>query len=182
MNWKHNILWIAVGLAVCGAAPAEPTNAPPRTDYAFFKIIPDRNIFNPNRYAHHAGTSSNADEDAFALVGTMSYEKGTFAFFDGAKTNYQKVLERDGEMAGFKLAAIRPDGVTLLAGDKPMELKVGARMRRDAEAGWQVVEETEASPEESAGTAPTSAAADDAGMDQNDVLKKLMQKREQELK
>ena len=31
--------------------------------------------------------------DSFSFVGTMSYAKGTFAFFDGTSPDFRKVLE-----------------------------------------------------------------------------------------
>ena len=46
--------------------------------------------------------------DFFVLVGTMSYEKGFFAFFDGSHSDYKRVLKREETIAGFKVAAIGP--------------------------------------------------------------------------
>ena len=187
MNWKQRLIWATLGLAACGAALAGQTNTLSKADYAFFKLIPDRNIFNPNRHPHRPGTqrtepASTAPADTLTLVGTMSYEKGTFAFFDGSHTDCQKVLERNGEIAGFTLAAIQPNTVLLAAGTNSIELKVGAHLRRDAEAGWQLVQDTGMPPVERADAPTPSSPAGDASGDQNDVLKKLMQQREQELK
>ena len=71
--------------------------------------------------------------DAFALVGTMSYQKGTFAFFDGTSPEYRKVLERDGAIAGYKVAEITPNAVKLEAANKRVEMKVGTQMRHEGE-------------------------------------------------
>lgn len=69
-------------------APAP--NAPARPSFDAFRVISDRNIFNPNRFARNSSrvrteTRPTARADAFTLVGLMAYEKGTFAFFDGAQ-------------------------------------------------------------------------------------------------
>lgn len=187
MNWQRIHRMAALGLAACGAVFAEPTNTSSKADYGYFKTVPDRNIFNPNRYPHRGGTKRTETvgavaADAFALVGTLSYEKGTFAFFSGSSADYQKALESGGGIAGFKVAAIRPDAVLLSAGTNSIELKVGAQMRRDEEAGWQLVQEAGPPPAER-GEAPAAASpAGDAAGDPGDVLKKLMQQREQELK
>jgi len=123
--------------------------------------------------------------DAFQLVGTMSYEKGTFAFFDGSNADYQKALERDGLIAGFTLTAIGPNAVVLAINNKSVELKVGDQMRRDEETGWQLIQDAEA-PSGSPLVDKTDAPAEpppagDGGSDQSDVIKKLMQRREEEL-
>jgi|HubBroStandDraft_6_1064221.scaffolds.fasta_scaffold1236765_2 hypothetical protein len=187
MNWKRKLFLVTMALAACGAASTEPTNTKSKVDYSFFKIIPDRNIFNPYRYPHRSGTrrTDNARSvDAFQLVGTMSYEKGMFAFFDGSNADYRKALERDGSIAGFTLTAIKPNAVVLAVNNKPVELKVGDQMRRDEEAGWQLVQDAEMPPVSPAveQTNATDTPADDVGGDPNDVIRKLMQRREEELK
>ena len=184
MNWKRNLLVTAGGL-IAGSlvVMAAPTNLPAKAEYAFFSVVPDRNIFNPNRYPHRAkaGRTEPAHAttpDAFTLVGTMSYGKGTFAFFAGSTAEYQKVLARDGEIAGFRLAAIQPNAVLLTVSNNTIQIPVGAQLRRDEEEGWQLVPEAGTQPVE---RAEAPAEAEDAGGDPGDVLKKLMQKREQEL-
>jgi hypothetical protein len=170
------------------AASGQETNAPSRTDYSFFQIIADRNIFNPDRYSHQSRSGRDRREapvDAFALVGTMSYQKGQFAFFDGTSAAYRKVLERNGAIAGYKVAEIRPNAVKLEAANKRVELKVGSQMRHEGE-NWQMSAQSELPPvaaaENSASNAPSSGEDSSSGGEVNDVLKKLMQQREQELK
>ena len=50
------------------------------------------------------------------LVGTMTYEKGTFAFFDGSSSEYRKALKRAGIIAGYKLTSIAANSVELASG------------------------------------------------------------------
>jgi len=120
--------------------------------------------------------------DAFALVGTMSYQKGQFAFFDGTSEAYRKVLERDGVIAGYKVAEITPNAVKLEAANKRVELKVGTQMRHEGTT-WQLVAQSELPVEaEAANNSASSSADSGSGGEVNDVLKKLMQRREQELK
>ncbi len=192
LPFKSPLAWImAIGL-VAGSlvASGQETNAPTRPDYPFFSVIADRNIFNPNRYAHQT-RSSRAEEPApqaatFSLVGTMSYQKGTFAFFDGNSPDYRKVLQRDDAIAGYKVTAISPDSVNLDAGGKEIQMKVGALMRQDKEGGWQLVAQEQEpvnsvkdTASEGSSESVTSGGSED---EMSDVLKKLMQQREQELK
>jgi hypothetical protein len=177
-------------LAECWAASAQQTNAPSRPDYSYFRIIADRNIFNPDRYPRRSRSSRRDSRgpavDAFSLVGTMSYQKGTFAFFDGTSSDYRKVLKLDDAIAGYKVTEITPNGVTLKATDKQIEMKVGSQMRHEDPGGWQLVSQNEL-PVEAAENSTTDtssgSAAENSSVDEgNDVLKKLMQQREQELK
>jgi hypothetical protein len=183
------ILCVGAVLVMAGsvAASGQETNAPSRTNYSFFQVIADRNIFNPDRYSRQARSrreQREAPADAFALVGTMSYQKGQFAFFDGTSEAYRKVLERDGVIAGYKVTEITPNAVKLEAANKRVELKVGTQMRHEG-ATWQLVAQTELPVEtvdNSESSAPASSAESGSGGEVNDVLKKLMQRREQELK
>jgi hypothetical protein len=178
-------------LAACWAASAQQTNAPSRPDYSYFRIIADRNIFNPDRYPRQSRSSRRGGRegplvDAFSLVGTMSYPKGTFAFFDGTSSDYRKVLKLDDAIAGYKVTGITPNAVTLKAADKQIEMKVGSQMRHEDQGGWQLVSQNEslveAAENSAEDTSSSSATESSSGGEGSDVLKKLMQQREQELK
>src|SRR5262245_40802567 len=80
---RHSLFVIAVAL-LSGLAngQAESTNAPSRLSYDSFRMVSDRNIFNPNRYARSSGSSRTRSEsrsasrvESFTLVGLMVYEK-----------------------------------------------------------------------------------------------------------
>src|SRR5579862_5953136 len=180
----------AFALMGCTVTFAQQTNAPARPDYSYFKLIGDRNIFDPNRYPRQSRgqrrESRGPQADAFSLVGTMSYAKGTYAFFDGTSSEYRKALQLDDAIAGYKVTEITPNTVKLQAADKRIEMKVGTQMRKETEGGWQLVGQAElpaSSVQDSAGGETSSdATRSSSGGEVNDVLKKLMQQREQELK
>jgi len=199
---------LTVPLLLLLAAPlameAQDANPPSRRDYSAFRIIAERNIFNPNRSgrssrsAGQAASESRVATPSFALVGTMCYEKGRFAFFDGSSSDYRKALEPADSIAGYKIAAITPGHVKLESTNgQPIDLAVGMQMKKQDEGDWLLVAGTESSknlghPSASAGSLDPSLAADDktetaeatdadpAGP-ADEVLKKLIQKREQEL-
>lgn len=181
--WK--ILAIT-GLVMAGdfAARAQQTNRTSQVDFSNFQVISERNIFNPNRTARHKhGNRPQPVADAFSLVGTMSYAKGTFAFFDGTSSNYRKVVQNAGTIAGYKVTDITPSAVKLANGDKQLVMKVGTQMRREEKGAWQLAATSELPVEttENADVAPTETAASDSDSGGNDVLKRLMKQREQEL-
>jgi hypothetical protein len=178
-------------LANCRPAAAQTTNTPAATNYSSFQIIAERNIFDPNRYAHtprSRGRSTSPSAPYFSLVGTMSSRQGMLAFFDGNDSDYRKVLSPGGVIAGYKVVEITLRGVKLEAAGKPVAMKVGAQMRQADKGKWQLAESGEL-PAATAGSeapatdeTPAASPASGSAGEPNDVLKKLMQQREQELK
>jgi hypothetical protein len=130
-------VWLS---AAVFSAAAQPANG---TDFTPFQLIGQRNIFDPNRVPRVRTTRSAPHVvDSFALVGTMSYPKGRFAFFDGSSPDFRKVLQLDGSIADFKVAAITPKTVTLLSGTNETILPLGIQMRRDDDGHWIVSADT----------------------------------------
>jgi hypothetical protein len=123
------------------AAAARP--APGKLDESSFRIVSERNIFNANRSGGSvriASTRRPPRVESFKLVGTMAYEKGTFAFFEGSNSELTKVLKAEGVIASHKVVAIQTDSVKLEAGGKIVDLPIGAAMRREDEGAWQLGE------------------------------------------
>ncbi len=165
-------------------ARAQQTNRASEADFSSFQVISERNIFNPNRTARHKrGNRPQPVADAFSLVGTMSYAKGTFAFFDGTSSEYRKVVTNAEAIAGYKVTDITPSTVKLANGDKQLLMKVGTQMRREEKGSWQLAATSELPVEttENADAAPAEPSASDSDSGGNDVLKRLMKQREQEL-
>lgn len=175
-------------------ARATPTNAPAVDFQALARLVADRNIFDPERQPRTPGAPRRVapkprqvDAPEFGLVGIMNFSKGTFAFFDGNAADYKKAVGPNGTIAGHTVTRIGGNTVTLLdPKQKPVELKIGTRLRREGQSDWQVsVGSTNAfvsrSGSEAAGEAGNSAG--EAGGDAaNEILKRLLKKREQEMK
>ena len=183
-HWK---VWAVVAVAMMNGfvASAQETNDTGQVGFSVFQVISQKNIFNLNRTGRRRDRSrTQRGGDAFSLVGTMSYDKGTFAFFDGTGSEYKKVLQNDGAIAGYKVAEITPISVKLETGGKQVTMKVGTQMRREDRGTWQLVASSEL-PQPSVDDAASAASdtANDSSSDEpNDVLRRLMQRREQELK
>lgn len=116
------------------------TSSRTRLDYLAFRIIPDRNIFNPNRAPRRPFTRTPSAPpkvtQTFSLLGTMSYEKGAIAFFDGSSYEYRKALKPGDAIAGYKVADIALNSVKLTSGTNEVELPVGREMRREDQGQW----------------------------------------------
>lgn len=108
-----------------------------------FRIIADRNIFNANRSGGPVRASSSrrpSRVESFTLVGTMAYEKGAFAFFNGSNSEFTKAIKAGGIIGGHKVADVLAGGVKLEADGKLLDLPVGSSMRREDEGAWHVGE------------------------------------------
>ena len=127
------------GDSTFGSSSQMGTNTGPVSlDYSAFKVVADRNIFDPNRHPRGSNyRASTKEPEYFTLVGVMSYEKGTFAFFSGTSSAYQKALKAADSIAGYKLAAIAPNSVKLARETNEVELNVGMQMRLDDDGTWQ---------------------------------------------
>ena len=200
-NWMGFLLaWIAFG---SGLTYAAETNQPAVLDSkALARRVSERNIFDPDRQPRTRGESRPipkpvvavaADAPEMGLVGVMTFPKGTFAFFDGNAAEYRKTLQVQALIAGHTLTAITPQSVTLSESNgPPVLLKVGQRLRKDAEGVWKLAAggsgEAFARSGGSAGTGSgaassspsTTTAEDPPGSDE--ILKRLLKKREQEMK
>lgn len=220
---------LALALAGCWSATAQrnrsfgsaPTVPGPNDYTQFAQFITTRNIFNPQRYAIRIGqpppqSTTPRYAPTFTLVGTMNYEKGMFAFFDGNQNELRKVLytsDTNG-IAGYVLTNISSASVVLLAPDKQetVQMKIGDSMQKDGSI-WRLAMTgrnafsgggnsrlssfgggnnyssrrdsyggSQSAAPEAESASPEPAVAPSPDLEGNDVLKRLMLKREQENK
>jgi hypothetical protein len=163
-----------------------------------FKIITQRNIFDPNRRPPRRPGSGSEDQpkprriDYLNLVGAMSYEKGRFAFFDGSSSEYRKSVKPGDNIAGYKVANVTQNNVTLESGDKKIQLPVGGQLKREDEGEWRVNSNPEnfAASTNSSGSSSSSSSVSTSSSssnstsssstdEQNPILKRLLEQRRQ---
>jgi hypothetical protein len=186
----RQILWRLTLAAVFAgwdsAIIGQETNTPSRKDFTAYKAIIEKNIFDPRRSGRSGSGGSRGDGrrprkvDSFTLVGTLFSEKGGVAFFDGSGSEFKKAVRRDARIAGFKVEKISPNEVTLVSGTNRMDLRVAMTVRREEDGEWQANKV----PAVASAAARTDSDSSDSSSDGevNDVLKRLMQQREQESK
>jgi hypothetical protein len=183
---------------------AQSNGVPSPDEYAAFShFIADRNIFDPARVPHdynrnHSFHSTHVrlphGTPGIQFVGTMSYEKGLFAFFSGNNMDLSKVLQVGDKLQGYIITDITATNVLMTSVDKKeqLELEIGDGLRQEndkwvfSKAGELPIEVT---PTVVAPSAPSSTSSDSTGsapaapppaLEQNDVLKRLMEKRAKE--
>lgn len=187
------------------AASSDPGTSVVLDAKAMARRIAERNIFDPDRQPRVRGESRPvtrpkpvvpADAPELGLVGVMSFPRGTFAFFDGNAPEFRKTLQADAVVAGHVLGAITPHSVTLSESNRPpIQLRVGQRLRKDTEGVWQRVDggggdgftrsgggsgASSGGSGAGASTATATTSEDPPGSDE--ILKRLLKKREQEMK
>jgi hypothetical protein len=134
-------------------AASGSTNSPSRPEFSTFKLILERNIFDPRRSPRYVPRDRSARQRSFrsdyvALVGIMNYDaQGPIAFFDGSSSQYQKVLKPSDNIAGYKITKIEPDSVRLAVGTNEFQMPLGMQLQRDSDGKWQLTERTEPPPE-----------------------------------
>jgi hypothetical protein len=137
-------------------------------DFSLFKMISDRNIFDPNRRPHMTNAPQTPRVvDSFALAGTLSYDQGQFAVFDGTSSDYHKVLGTDGKIAGYTIAQIGHDSVKLVSGTNEINLRVGMQMRRSPDGKWAASESSDTSYAFNSGSRSRNVGRTDRRSDSN---------------
>ncbi len=189
---KIAVPWMVSFILAAGLfARAQSTNDSSETGYSDFQVIAQRNIFDPNRYPSRGPRprSENRGAPTFSLSGTMSYRKGMYAFFSGTSEEYQKALQQGGTIAGYTVTKIDFNGAQLQNGGKKVDMKVGSAMRQEGD-GWvlslpgqwnetPVADTTSSSTGTDTNASETPAVSLPSSGPTSDVLKRLMQQRQQ---
>ena len=187
-----NALFALISLGGNGFAQTNGTVSGAADYTKFSAFVTDRNIFDPNRVPHSSSPNRprqaqrqrprSVSSPTIALVGTMAYEKGDFAFFSSNDAEQKRILPVSEKIVGYTVTAISRTGVTLTDTNKnELAMKIGDVLRQD-NGGWHL---------DGAGDVPAGAATDSTStasssssesmaspsLEGNDALKRLMEKR-----
>jgi hypothetical protein len=197
MKLAHKTILVLLALAMAPGAFAQSNRVPGPSDYGSFSgFITERNIFDPSRQPHYSSDRPrvkvrhvSAGAPFLSLVGIMSYNKGTFAFFNGNDSDLKQVLPVSGKVAGYTVTEMTTSRVKLVSDDKKetLDLKVGDVLRQE-NGKWELSDSrdvpAETSPTASAGrdnsTATDAATVPSVADQPNEILKKLMELRQKE--
>jgi hypothetical protein len=194
----EKLTWLVLAVALsCLSArvfAADTNNTSSAVSLQNFKIITQRNIFDPNRRAGSGEPGRRIDPnrlaraDGFSLVGTLIDKRGEFAFFSGSDSKYKKVLQVAGTIADYKVTEVTPDYVELETNGNQVKMSVGMQMKKLDAGEWQLVDGTVAlakasdtSASETADTEASDSGPSTGSSSADAILKKLMKQREKEL-
>lgn len=176
--------------------------------YDTFRLVRTRNMFDPNRrpvrteappVQRSSAPVRENRSSSLSLTGTMVTEGKSLAFFHGTRADYSKVLSVGDTIAGRKITSIKQAEVELEHGGKTSPLAVGSQVLIDGIASDVVAEEAPApvatappdpgAPDAAGPTIPTAPAPGSPApastpattTDKSDVLRRMMERRAQEM-
>ncbi len=165
--------------------------------YDSFKLIRTRNMFDPNRKPVRVDSTARTAarpnrNSSLTLTGTMATEGKALAFFDGTRADYRKVLTVGESIADGKITAIKATQIELERAGKPVVLAVGQQLQIDGAPSDVAPEEpavatptegsaTPADPAAPVATATAPASAPPNANEPNEVLRRMMERRQKEM-
>lgn len=167
-------------------------------DFDSFEIVLSRNIFDPNRREGRDSEESRTYEEpvrysepiTVSLLGTMLRGNEAIAFVSGSEVGSATEAGNGAVLAGHKITAIRADGISLEENGTKVDLPVGSSLAKD-EDGVTITtgvsspkaEESKSEDKYDSGSQSvpeTGTEATDGGAE-SDAMKKMMERRRQEL-
>jgi hypothetical protein len=174
---------------LAGMALAVRSSAADRSDsqsegFGPFRVIVERNIFDPNRLPLVRPVETGPVElsepaETVDLLGTWISNRQTIAFVEGSRPALSGTLVPGGEVGSWRVAGIENGRVVLETNGDRLEWPVGQRIRRSDEGGWvlagsAVVSAVSTSP------AAFSSSTSGGGDGDSDLLQKLRERRQRE--
>jgi hypothetical protein len=178
--------------------PREAESIRQGVDFDSYSFILDNNIFDSNRQdrarleaERRKNQQSSIPVNRFALVGTMHNEGEAFAFFTGTDRDFRSVLKVDQEIAGYTVKEINKEVVKLERDGTAFEFGIGMEMTRKGDDPWELIQNSRSDWSASAGrdrsrrssTSPSTTQEAPAPLSgaKSDILKKMMERRRQQL-
>lgn len=193
VNWGLLLLCVALTLAA-RAQDDQPSQAA-GAGMDRYRILWERNIFDPNRVPpkpenaeEAAPPAPEATRDRLVLTGVLLVSNAHTAFFEGTSPAFNTHGVEGDAVGPFTLESVGMDGVVLTRDGARFSLAPGAALTGLNDAGW-TVEEGAAAPRDMPATGSGTAAAPGSGAPPSgstpagdtDILEKLKARRQQEL-
>lgn len=174
-----------------GEQPRPATSTP---DYDQFRLIEQRNIFDPNRRraTARAPEPPRREErpprtDTIALTGTIVYDHKAFAFVSSSQPEYRGVFSPGDRVGGLTILSIDSHGITLEGAESPpLRVPVGQGLQRTGDRPWAISAVTSAALASSSnlerpgsGSTASPAAPPTAGGsgEMSEIMRRLMERR-----
>jgi len=180
-------------LALVASAWAAPQQSAKKTGYEAYNVLRTRNIFDPERQPGVTNTApvqvhtTPTQADYAALTGTMITAEKTLAFFSGSRTEYNAVLTTNGRIAGAKINKITADSVEVERNGKRITIAVGQTVPLDSSSMPTAAPASTPSSDSTASpsannSSPSASSTSAPSGDREAVMRRMMEKRQQELK
>lgn len=152
-------------------------------------MVRTRNVFDPDRRSLSAAAASPAatavkPSDYVALTGTLLNAGKALAFFSGSRADFNKVLGVRDKIADATITAITAGGVEVDRAGKKVTVSVGQTVPLDnsAPASAPAVQSALPGAAAAAGAVntPSPAAASGLSDKQQEIMRRMMEKRKQD--
>lgn len=195
---------VAVFAAALGAGALVAAPQPPKGFDGNFALVKTRNIFDPQRQPGLAGPAPTAApvtrSDFAALTGILVTSDKTLAFFSGSRPEFNTVLKPGASIAGATIARITPTFIEVTRDGKTIPVMVGQTVPLDAASapGAAPAPAPIATPATAStpsipsnlpvtttsapASAPAASPSSVPNVDREAVMRRMMQKRQQELR
>jgi hypothetical protein len=130
-----------------------------------YRLIVDRNIFDPSRRASARNSESDDVRDArepaetIDLLGTWITDRQALAFVEGSRSELTGAPAQGESLAGWRIVAVRGDRVTLERDGKRLDWPIGKRIERRADGRWTLSGDSVLSSKSSSASSSSSSAA-----------------------
>jgi hypothetical protein len=168
---------------------SESEEGRPPNAFENFKLILDRNIFDPERRAPRERDRERRPEppreESFTLLGTMSYADKQVAFFNGTESGWSGAVKLGESVAKHKVTSVGYEKVLLDYEGETIELMIGKSRSRRGDENWetndQVVSTSSLSNSSDGESSGDDGSPDLSELESNDILKQLMERRKQQM-
>lgn len=195
------LLLAALALSLTARAGSAEPPARDVPKFEAFKILLERNIFDPQRRPAERGTPvrqstvTTSTSERIMLVGVLIDSGQAVAFFDGTTSDGKTAVRVGGEIAGGRLTQVSTDRVRLEKQGRTLELPVAGQLSREKKGDWAIAKEIiplsdgafglGGSPLAADGKTTAGATAGSApspsGNSQDETIRKLMERRRKEM-
>lgn len=167
---------------------------------------PNRRPYRPPEQRQERPVTKTPQVDTFGLNGIMKYNGKQMAIFNGSSSSFRGIRNQGEKIGGFSILEVGIDKVTLEVPPDPSSgtqenviLEIGQSMQREDENPWKKMSSPApqfSSPNASSGprtssrnprtspapsnTSSSSPTTDEPTAEENDILKKLLERRRQE--
>ncbi len=176
---------LALALVVAHPQALAQDNAKPK-GFDAFRLVLSRNVFDPERQAAPSTVQRSVPtgvvQSSVTLTGTMVTPSKSLAFFGSTRSEYNKVAALQDTLGDYKILSIAPNEVTLQHAGQTTVLGVGKQLplagTEPAPPGASTAPGATSPP---AALPPGAAPATGPTSDKDEILRRMMQRRQQEM-
>jgi hypothetical protein len=147
--WNGLMLWlmiIAVIFSLWATSARAQESASRTPGFNSFKILLERNIFDPNRYPNKpkqleqvkVKAPRQVEIDSLTVTGALISGATTMAFFEGSQSEYERTVSVGSKIAGCLIMEINTNYVKLDVDGKLLELPISSHLVRRDQGEWEV--------------------------------------------